>query len=97
LIGFDNVSLTLLTVTALTEFVEVSFTLLQVATSVRLKLAKTIVQVLRFAIFIMIFDNVFFIFGFDFSDFLTVFNLFLSLVLSINGRCPGKDLNLEIM
>ena len=73
MIGFDNVSLTILAVTALTEFVEVSFTLLQVATSVRLKLAKTIVHVLRFAIFIMIFDNVFFYFWFGLLRFFNSF------------------------
>jgi hypothetical protein len=65
LIGFVDVLLTLLENTTLIGFDDVWLTLLEFAISIRLKPAKTIVIVLRLAIFIIIFDMPFY-FAFDF-------------------------------
>jgi hypothetical protein len=72
LIGFVDVLLTLLEYTTLIGFDDVWLTLLEFAISIRLKPAKTIVKVLRLAIFIIIFDNAFFILLLTFKR--TVFN-----------------------
>jgi hypothetical protein len=56
LIGFVDVLLTLLEYTTLPGFDEVWLTLLEFATSIRLKPTKTIIKVLRLAIFKIIFD-----------------------------------------